>query len=982
MADALSNIWGLKAPKTGSQSDQAKDFRKDCCDKVREVAACIDSARRYAQTSYCDALYRELEVTLDAYQRVAKKIDPEDPDKARGAIKNLLANLDRQAEAARKLDKTNEQEFKEWSKYVKIHAQEIERIDALDAGGYDEVKPLLDTLAVIQVRLDDHEWLRAKGQVEALKKEVEAAETAHAQVEAAKATVDAAIATAAALGFDLGVADKIGSEEDDDEIIILEEEAAIELLDAETEAEFKRKFEQEFPKLDKLAVAIIEVPHLDINMKNTLGERQDAIKSSHAEIIKYSAAGAYSTAYELLVDFLKIQIEAFKVIYKPWREAMLACEALVPSVKEKLAKVADIDAFNRELQTELEHVAELRHLDDRMKPYIDDLDYIKALEIAQDMDERLDHLLARDAALEEQRQVVRGLQAIADRMHAVLQHPGLPVLAGEQGAVKTRHGKLETATLGEDFPKALQELDKIEDEILTFELAKDQFDEEVAAIEAKLKAADPAALDVVAREIIGLLDKPSLSSLPAPLRERLTKAVEAGAENEDKAAATASLEETEPVPVAEDDDGMGGRLDQAEKHFQDFKKYPKKKQDLIKRQSGEIGKLLAQARKAVDAGDSAAAEAHLARIEELFEEARAALELLNGYPDPDALQAVLDNNGGAAAFDKIVKSLPDGLPQRAFESAIEARFGMELELMDAEDDPEQLFDKSDRGLKQIYEMLEMVPEHHVIDNAMLEKIVRHSEDDDGGLWHDDGLDDDGNGTGHIEILCGRPDPTVLKEDFIDPSEEEIDADCQREEGAKAPTVFSFTTLHEIGHAVDEKHNVMASRMTKVSFGGWVDHKGDVETIAEIAAKHFGYDKRHIQAMLKGGDLAFDDYPASPDDDDETVVADWQKKLEAARDWCHALLVSGDNGLFDSGSESRKRAINGRVYHQAYEDQWVSYDLAARRQAFSSYQFRAPGEWFAELYAAYYSGQLKESHPAVAWLKELETPEGTAAMAAE
>jgi hypothetical protein len=49
---------------------------------------------------------------------------------------------------------------------------------------------------------------------------------------------------------------------------------------------------------------------------------------------------------------------------------------------------------------------------------------------------------------------------------------------------------------------------------------------------------------------------------------------------------------------------------------------------------------------------------------------------------------------------------------------------------------------------------------------------------------------------------------------------------------------------------------------------------------------------------------------------------------------------------------------------------VSYDAAARKQGLTGYQFRAPGEWFAELYAAYKAKMLKPSHPAVAWLKKL------------
>ncbi|HEX8109170.1 MAG TPA: hypothetical protein VF516_15660, partial [Kofleriaceae bacterium] len=54
-------------------------------------------------------------------------------------------------------------------------------------------------------------------------------------------------------------------------------------------------------------------------------------------------------------------------------------------------------------------------------------------------------------------------------------------------------------------------------------------------------------------------------------------------------------------------------------------------------------------------------------------------------------------------------------------------------------------------------------------------------------------------------------------------------------------------------------------------------------------------------------------------------------------------------------------IDGRVYHEAYAGRWVSYEAAARARKVSNYQFRAPGEWFAEAYAAYYEpSQVKGS----------------------
>jgi len=63
---------------------------------------------------------------------------------------------------------------------------------------------------------------------------------------------------------------------------------------------------------------------------------------------------------------------------------------------------------------------------------------------------------------------------------------------------------------------------------------------------------------------------------------------------------------------------------------------------------------------------------------------------------------------------------------------------------------------------------------------------------------------------------------------------------------------------------------------------------------------------------------------------------------------------------------------GRVVYRYGDIAQVSYLASARKKGLTGYQFRAPGEWFAELYAAYRSGKLKDNHPSVGWLSKLKT----------
>ncbi len=84
-------------------------------------------------------------------------------------------------------------------------------------------------------------------------------------------------------------------------------------------------------------------------------------------------------------------------------------------------------------------------------------------------------------------------------------------------------------------------------------------------------------------------------------------------------------------------------------------------------------------------------------------------------------------------------------------------------------------------------------------------------------------------------------------------------------------------------------------------------------------------------------------------------------------WAKGVVLSGADGLWAFPSKAAKLAIDGRVYHEAYEGQWVSYQLSARKTEVTEYQFRAPGEWFAEVYACYFTDKLKDGHPMKAWL---------------
>lgn len=104
---------------------------------------------------------------------------------------------------------------------------------------------------------------------------------------------------------------------------------------------------------------------------------------------------------------------------------------------------------------------------------------------------------------------------------------------------------------------------------------------------------------------------------------------------------------------------------------------------------------------------------------------------------------------------------------------------------------------------------------------------------------------------------------------------------------------------------------------------------------------------------------------TPQDVDWKALAD-----HAAVKWCQGVRMTGENnGLWDQGRKgAQKFAVGPTVYQESYKGKWVSYAVSARATGVSNYQFRADGEWFAEIYAAYYQGLLGKGHADAAWFK--------------
>jgi hypothetical protein len=228
-------------------------------------------------------------------------------------------------------------------------------------------------------------------------------------------------------------------------------------------------------------------------------------------------------------------------------------------------------------------------------------------------------------------------------------------------------------------------------------------------------------------------------------------------------------------------------------------------------------------------------------------------------------------------------------------------------------------------LDQVYKMFDKVPEADVVQNKMQTLTYQPLTDK--------GTKNTGAAYGGATIFMGDYGAETWA--YKDPKT-----------GKPAPANgFSISTLHELGHSVDDRFKIMDTNQGKPGGGGWQPES--VDSVAKIFVGEFKanagractFDEGKITAAVKAalgsGNVQ---RPAGITDPDWALLAPLLQTCLSRRNdkwpWGHPVTVGGRN------------------YHEAYANQWWSYDAGIRASApeVRDYQYRAPGEWFAELYA--------------------------------
>jgi len=283
-----------------------------------------------------------------------------------------------------------------------------------------------------------------------------------------------------------------------------------------------------------------------------------------------------------------------------------------------------------------------------------------------------------------------------------------------------------------------------------------------------------------------------------------------------------------------------------------------------------------------------------------------------------------------------------------------------------DDNVQDAMDEAGPNIKKLYSLMAMCPTSDTRDNDSLLELSTSGGVSTGSFYSSRLEQDEAGEVKETKKLVMR-EGEVGNSSFYGialPFElDELDDECQPVEGEPL-SYFAWNTLHEVGHAVDDQKGIM--RTSGNAKAGWIEHGANVLDIAREAAKieNFGYDESYIAAYLSG--VSKPPIPAPPDPD---KAEEWERKRIAVHNWADLCKVG--KKPWSSASIAKTIALrNGRVYHESYGNRWNSYPLTERTKGVSGYQFRAPGEWFSELYASYHSGKMNPQHPYREWISKL------------
>jgi len=248
------------------------------------------------------------------------------------------------------------------------------------------------------------------------------------------------------------------------------------------------------------------------------------------------------------------------------------------------------------------------------------------------------------------------------------------------------------------------------------------------------------------------------------------------------------------------------------------------------------------------------------------------------------------------------------------------------------------------SVRRLWEILEVLPPSAVESNDDLDTLLRYDKGAGIGEYRGDVRD---------KVAIG----------FGEDLDEEGDQGGPLGGGLNA---FNHVLRHEIGHAVDAAIGASSPGgyvTSSADAGQWITYGGEGSWTDAVIAAGGGFSQygEHADAYREAFEKALDDeisFPAAlqalKDDED---IPDTTPDPGAAAAGPVAAVYALNRWRSDDRPWYRaenRPAVGTRHFQEAYSGEWVSYVAATRSsKAITDYQWRAPGEWFAEIYSFYY-----------------------------
>lgn len=314
--------------------------------------------------------------------------------------------------------------------------------------------------------------------------------------------------------------------------------------------------------------------------------------------------------------------------------------------------------------------------------------------------------------------------------------------------------------------------------------------------------------------------------------------------------------------------------------------------------------------------------------------------LLDNLPDNDKLNAAC-RQGLRAIFDKTPSSELSRLKQ-IFAIRFDVKIGGAKTAKGA---GETAIDWEPKGLRRMYAVLDVLPASHVSNNARLISMGRYKGTGVSGYYWKD------------EAAIGYDVKGLKDKQSTDAGDPLLGVNR-----------FDKVVRHEVGHAVDAQMGWSSGKEPeKSSRGGWKDYGSDFAGVAKVMVEASGGAITKLEAtqqravIRKMRDAMANRKPGEAAT--EIQALDWWSSVKPtvqtavlADPALRALDVGLQSPWYNTADGGVK--LGDHVYQEAYGNQWVRYEQSARSRKVSQYQFRAPGEWFAEAYATYYEPNKK------------------------